>query len=912
MSLKEEIKPTVDETKATPAKKVTSKASSKASSMTTAKAPAKKPVAKSTTKSAAKSTAKKASPKSTTKTTTRSTTKAATANSKDAETPKVEAGLVASNEATETKVSTTAETKADAKTEVIAEPKATTEVKTTPVKTASTKKPAAKKPVASLESNVASTRLQSTTGQKLTAKEMDDKLDEKLAKAHAGKPVPKTDAPTETNPAPWTEAQGESSGLPPLTTVRPKPAVTVKAQKKTAAKKPATKKATPKTTTTASATAKVTATKTAAKSSAPAKAKAAAKATSKKTELKKAEPKKTEVATEPTNDDVGLLGVLINEAPSGIDAVVEKRTTQAADVDASDLDAPVGMSLKKVDQPVKSEKVPTVGNTLAFLADDGDMPIDDDEEAALEKRETQAHVRPDERSSTQSVVNRKPLTEVLNTEDDDPPYVDESIDSDNDDDVLVERRYHKTVTLTGRRAPVKGQIKDPAPVLPTTVDLEEERIARQAVAKATLDRRQANRQVQRDELEARLSKRGLKAMCRETGIPEETIDALETHQLIQKRQGESQAKSNVAKQAPDPRHNVDPLWRNDAERACQEHLERTTATRPPVYPFDASQGDVSNQAVYQGDPNTIDPRVAAAAQYAEAMVAWENKVIDEAKNDRLHSPDRNKEPGKRIPVVTKANETLGGFPGARDLRPWTMVSGQKAQTMPLTLVEKLDHLRVKANQWLARWKALDALLRTSLVALGCAVVAVGTSISTSYWLVPELTWRNTPVTVTALVADDEIRDLMLLVSLLENQKVDIGRTYPTVNRAYLPTSVLDRLANDTPDMRRALALDDALLRAAITEVSNRVGAPVISKKLVLATPESTYNAVGRTLDVTDDIIDLLGLTGVSAAAAKEALNGLMSPNGKPVTEKLESDRLSGVIPLGQMNLTNNKTTTRHD
>lgn len=889
MSLKEQIKPTVEETKATPTKKVTSKASSK----TTAKAPVKKPVAKSTPKSAAKKTAKKATPKSTKKATTKSTPKAVTAKPNDAETPKVEAGLVASNEATESKVSTTAGTKADAKTEGIAEPKATTEVMTTPVKKPSTKKPATKKPVASLESNVASTRLQSTTGKKLSAKEMDDKLDEKLAKAHVGKPVPETDAPTVANPAPWTEAQGESSGLPPLTTVRPKPAVTVKAPKKTAAKKPATKKA--------------TATKTAPQSSTPAKAKATVKATP-----KKAGPKKVKVASEVTNDDPGLLGVLINEAPSGIDEAVGKATSPAADVDASDLDAHVGKSLKKVDQPVKPKNVPTVGNTLAFLADDGDLPIDDDEEAALNDRKAKDHVRPDETSSTQSVANRLPLTEVLNTEDDDPPFVADGIDCDNDEDVLDERRYHKTVTLTGRRAPVKGQVKDPEPVLPTTVDLEEERIARQAVAKATLDRRQASRQVQRDELEARLSKRGLKAMCRETGIPEETIDALETHQLIQKRQGESHAKVNVARQAPDPRHTVDPLWRNDAERACQEHLERTTATRPPIYPFDAGQGDGGSQDLYGATSNTIDPRVAAAAQYAEAMVEWENKVIDEAKNDRLHSPDRNKEPGKRIPVVTPANETLGGFPGARDMRPWVMVSGQKAQTMPLTLVEKLDHLRFKANQWLARWKALDALLRTSLVALGCAVVAVGTSISTSYWLVPELTWRNTPVTVTALVADDEIRDLMLLVSLLENQKVDIGRTYPTVNRAYLPTSVLDRLANDTPDMRRELALDDALLRAAITEVSNRVGAPVLSKKLVLATPESTYNAVGRTLDVTDDVIELLGLTGVSAAAAKEALNGLMSPNGKPVTKKLESDRLSGVIPLGQINIQNNKKHANHD
>lgn len=482
MSLKEELKPTVEETKATPTKKASSNTSSNTSSMTTAKAPAKKPVAKSTPKPAAKSTTKKATPKSTTK----KTTKVATAKPNDAETPKVEAGLVASNEATETKVSTTAETKADAKTEMIAEPMVTTEVKTTPVKKPSTKKLATKKPVASLESNVASTRLQSTTGQKLTAKEMDDKLNEKLAKAHAGKPVPETDAPTETNPAPWTEAQGESSGLPPLTTVRPKPAVTVKAPKKTAAKKPATKKATPKKTTTDSATSKATATKTAAKSSTSAKAKAAAKATP-----KKAEPKKVEVASEVTNDDPGLLGVLINEAPSGIDEAVGKATAPAADVDASDLDTTVAKSLK----PVKPEDVPSVGNTLAFLADDSDLPIDDDEEGALNDRQANAHMRPDETSATQSVANRLPLTEVLHTEDDEPPYLAESLDNDHDDELLDERRYHKTVTLTGRRAPVRGQVKEPEPVLPTTVDLEEERIARQAVAKATLDRRQASRQV---------------------------------------------------------------------------------------------------------------------------------------------------------------------------------------------------------------------------------------------------------------------------------------------------------------------------------------------------------------------------------------------------------------------------------
>ena len=817
----------------------------------------------------------------------------------------------------------------------------TTETSTTPVEakdtTPNTKNDKSEKPT--LASALGSARLATTTKKALTAKEMDAKLDEKLSKAHAGQPVPETDTPTSENPAPWTQANGESSGLPPITTVRPMPEVTVKAPKKSATKKATTKapakattKATPKKTTATKTKAtspvasqtKTTATKETAepvvKKTETTKAKPTAKTTAaKKTPAKKAsststtakakkqaEPKtsnhktadkvETADAKDASSRDTGLLATLINVAPSGIDDAVAKAKTTSNETAEVTTDAPITKSLKKVDQPIKPEDVPQEGQTLAFLADDGLLPIDDEEAAAQQepkesKQTTTAPIVAEASARPQASTTSKTI--VLNTLDDDSDDEDDEpfvADADDTIDTNDERRYHDTVTLTGRRAPVKGQIKDPDPVLPKTVDLEEERIAAQAVAKATLDRRHAERLVKRDELEARLSKRGLKAMCRESGIPEAAIDQLETHQLIQKRDVKTDHAPQKANEQRNLTEGVNPLWRNDAVRACNEHLERTTAIRPPVYNFAA--GD-------EAQP-TIDPRIAAAQQYAEAMVAWENQVIGESKTDRLMSPDRDKELGKRIPVVTPANETLGGFPGAKDMRPWVSVSGKPAQTMPLTLGEKVDLYRYKANRWLNRWQALDALLRTSLVALGCAIVAAATSVSTSYWLVPELTWRHTPVTVTALVADDEIRDLMMLVSLLEAQKVDIGRTSPTVNRAYLPTAVLDRLANDTPDSRKTLPLDDALLRAAITEVSNRVGAPVISKRMVLATPESTYHAVGRTLDVTDDVVDLLGLTGVSAAAAKEALNGLISPNGKPVTEKLQSDRLSGRIPLGQL------------
>ena len=575
--------------------------------------------------------------------------------------------------------------------------------------------------IPTLASALGSARLATTTKKGLTAKEMDAKLEEKLTKAHAGQAVPETDTPTSENPAPWTQAHGEASGLPPITTVRPMPEVTVKAPKKSATKK-ATAKAPAKSTTktTAKATAKsttgsktkaaspvasqtkTTATKKTAepvvKTTEDTKAKPTTKTTAaKKTPAKKAsststtakakkqaEPKtsnhktadkvETADAKDASSRDTGLLATLINVAPSGIDDAVAKAKTTSNETAEVTTDAPITKSLKKVDQPIKPEDVPQEGQTLAFLADDGLLPIDDEEAAAQKdpkesKQTTTAPTVAEPTAHPQAPTTSKTI--VLNTLDDDSDDEDDEpfvADADDTIDTNDERRYHDTVTLTGRRAPVKGQIKDPAPVLPKTVDLEEERIAAQAVAKATLDRRHAERLVKRDELEARLSKRGLKAMCRESGIPEAAIDQLETHQLIQKRDAKIDVAPLKTKEQRNLTEGVNPLWRNDAVRACNEHLERTTAIRPPVYNFAA--GD-------EAQP-TIDPRIAAAQQYAEAMVAWENQVIGESKTDRLMSPDRDKEPGKRIPVVTPANETLGGFPGAKDMRPWVSVSGKRS------------------------------------------------------------------------------------------------------------------------------------------------------------------------------------------------------------------------------------------
>ena len=88
-------------------------------------------------------------------------------------------------------------------------------------------------------------------------------------------------------------------------------------------------------------------------------------------------------------------------------------------------------------------------------------------------RQANAHMRPDETSATQSVANRQPVTEVLNTEDDDTPFVADGIDCDNDDDELLdERRYHKTVRSQGDVRLSKAKSKTPSQCYPRPLTLK--------------------------------------------------------------------------------------------------------------------------------------------------------------------------------------------------------------------------------------------------------------------------------------------------------------------------------------------------------------------------------------------------------------------------------------------------------
>lgn len=734
------------------------------------------------------------------------------------------------------------------------------------------------------DGHTAHVRLVSSSRREKTAKEAERSLDAKLAKAHAGKAVPDTPDPTPENPAPWTEARGEPSGLPPVTTVRPKPAVKSKAKaapketaKTRATDSPSQKTSSAKAMTKTSAKPKTSAkTKTSAKSASKAKAAphkgaqssaqassdVSAQSTPSDTSAVKASVK-GEATTAPSPNVTaapasGLLASLIGFAPAGVtvDTVPDDRP-QAGEVKGSPETVPQGTLARLKAETACAETVPDEPSNGTVNATPNEMA--DNVSHVGNKRAPSKDTSPS--SPTVMILSPAPDSDAGRS-----PRVATTATTASDD-----APRHTTVELTGRRSAPK---RKPEPMEPDreTIDLEAQALADDAVAEMTLLKRRAARQPQRDELEARMARAGAQA----AGL---TLQASDPSDMAT-----AKAEADVA------------LWANDARRANQEHQARVASPATPAYDF-ASDDPTVTMAKSPADPASVAPRLAAAADYAERMTEWENRVLEDAKRrDRLTSPFRRQAPAERIPIVTAANETLGGFPAARDVRPWVNVDGTDVPPPPPTAVERWLRLLAKIDRLTQAWQGLHAALKTSLVVLGTSLVAAVAAGLTAHAMVPGLTERHTPVSVTAVVADNEIRDLMMLVSLLEARQVSIGRTAPTVSLTHLPSEMRARLEHDTPDERMALPLDDRLLKAALRETADWVGAPILSKSVVLAMPDIAHAPIGHTLDVTEEVVKRLGLAGVSAAAAKEALIVMLNPRHEPNLTPFAFDRLTVKTP----------------
>lgn len=392
---------------------------------------------------------------------------------------------------------------------------------------------------------------------------------------------------------------------------------------------------------------------------------------------------------------------------------------------------------------------------------------------------------------------------------------------------------------------VKPPVEEPADPS-RTVDLEAERIDAEHTARQALLRLHARTQPTRAELASMLVSRKIEQM--ERGNPAFEKDP--------SQQGDSDSVPDRNEEARSKSWNS--LWGNGVRDAEAEQNALVDVRRPPRYAFDEDER----------------PQVERDEAYARLMDAWEKDVMAESESRDQRVSCRGPKPGPRVPVRTGTHETLGGFPTPHQTRAWKAEGGEEEERE-----SRLDIVRERLNRLHERRSGLEGCLRAALAVACVSSVAAFAAWTTAKSVVPDLTVMHTPVSVTAVVADEEIRNLMLMTALLDARGIPTGRTAPQVERVYLTGELRKIIVTDNEASRMSLPLDDRLFRAAVMEAADMAGAPVLSRSAVLAMPDTAHSTTGRTLDVTHLVIERLGLKNVSAAAAREVVSGLMSPSG---------------------------------
>lgn len=700
-----------------------------------------------------------------------------------------------------------------------------------------------------------SARGASTTARRKTAKEADDALQDKIEKARAGA------MPERREPA----AAGESAGLPPVQTVRAMPQINRKKDETTSdekAKKPRAK-----------ARAQQPRTEDVKKPSEMPEAKPAQK-TAQKSEPKETQkaPKqvepKVETKTEsqpaqktqeakaakkpegpvtsaapaaPVPHVKPVLSLLMDEAPSGV----------MTDMKADDRPAPGEVRGKPADETNEAPSSPVLrpsgnrssnGSRIIDIEgeEDEEEDYDDIPDPAVSVSESADDDEIDDDDDDQSSADRplkKPVS-VIRPAAEDPEPVE--LDSQG-------RPYHATEVLSGRRTPVRVKPPVEEPADPSrTVDLEAERIDAEHTARQALLRLHARTQPTRAELASMLVSRKIEQM--ERGNPAFEKDP--------SREGDSDSVPDRNEAARSKGWNS--LWGNGVRDAEAEQNALVDVRRPPRYAFDEDER----------------PQVERDEAYARRMDAWEKDVMAESESRDQRVSCRGPKPGPRVPVRTGTHETLGGFPTPHQTRVWKAegAEGEERES-------RLDIVRERLNRLHERWSGLEGCLRAALAVACVSSVAAFAAWTTAKSVVPDLTVMHTPVSVTAVVADEEIRNLMLMTALLDARGIPTGRTAPQVDSVYLTGELRKIIVTDNEASRMSLPLDDRLFRAAVMEAADMAGAPVLSRSAVLAMPDTAHSTTGRTLDVTHLVIERLGLKNVSAAAAREVVSGLMSPSG---------------------------------
>lgn len=693
-----------------------------------------------------------------------------------------------------------------------------------------------------------SARGASTTARRKTAKEADDALQDKIEKARAGA------MPERREPA----AAGESAGLPPVQTVRAMPQINRKkdettSDEKAVAKKPSAPVKMPE----RDATGRfLPSEEKAKKPRAKARAQQArtedVKKPSEKPEAKPAQ--KTAQKSEPKETQ---------KAPKQVEPKVETKTESQPAQKTQEAKA-----AKKPEGPVTSAApaapVPHVKPVLSLLMDEASSGVmtdmkADDRPAPGEVRgkpadETnEAPSSPVLRPSGSQSPNGSRIIDIEGEEDEEEDYDDipdpaVSVSESADDDEIDDDEPDDDDDQSSADRPVKKPVSviRPAAEDPEPVELDSQGRPYHAT----------------EILSGRRTPVRVKPPVEEPADPSRTVD-LEAERIDAE---------HTARQALLRLHaRTQPTRAELASMLVSRKIEKMELGNPAFEKDPSQEGDSDSVPDRNEDER---PKVERDEAYARRMDAWEKDVMAESESRDRRVSCRGPKPGPRVPVHTGTHETLGGFPTPHQTRVWKAEGGEEEERE-----SRLDIVRERLNRLHERWSGLEGCLRAALAVACVSSVAAFAAWTTAKSVVPDLTVMHTPVSVTAVVADEEIRNLMLMTALLDAKGIPTGRTAPQVDSVYLTGELRKIIVTDNEASRMSLPLDDRLFRAAVMEAADMAGAPVLSRAAVLAMPDPAHSTTGRTLDVTHLVIERLGLKNVSAAAAREVVSGLMSPSG---------------------------------
>ncbi len=293
-----------------------------------------------------------------------------------------------------------------------------------------------------------------------------------------------------------------------------------------------------------------------------------------------------------------------------------------------------------------------------------------------------------------------------------------------------------------------------------------------------------------------------------------------------------------------------------------EQLRQTAGRMPPAYDWLRAQ---------------MSPAQAHLADriYADVVHLWETEELALGSTPPRSTREalRMENNPERTALAVGTMSTIGGFPSGQPLRTWHQVNENDGAEDDASSDARQTPFARLSERCREGWQKADVVLRASLALLGITVTSAAAGwCASAYAVASSGSFSSGSI---AVVSTEDVRELMLLVNLIESQGKTSGRA-PLL----LPASVLPQ--RKTPSDLMKVPLDDGLLRAALQALADRDGITVLSRSALLAAPMQRGE---RALsDRTEALKTLLGLGSLSVDEARDRVKALLQETAKSEPE----------------------------